>query len=43
MEWSSPLLQINFIDNSILFYLEKKDKSIDFKRINNRQDYVDDL
>ena len=36
MEWSSPLLQINFIDNSILFYLEKKDKSIDFKRINNR-------
>ena len=41
--WASPLLQTNFIESSIQVYLEKKDKLIDFKKIGNRQDFVEEL
>ena len=35
-EWSNPSLQINFIENSIHYYVEKKDKIIQFNKTERR-------
>jgi len=36
MDWVNPSLQINFIENTIAFYLEKKEKSIQFLKTARR-------
>ena len=36
IEWSNPSLQLNFIENSIQFYIEKKEKSINFQKTERR-------
>lgn len=34
--WASPLLQLSFIENSIIAYIDKKEKSIFFSKANDR-------
>jgi hypothetical protein len=42
--WASPILQLSFIENSIQFYIEKKEKSIYFMKAGERrQEVIDDL
>jgi hypothetical protein len=43
LEWANPSLQINFIDNTITSFLEKKDKTIQFTKATRRQEIVDEL
>lgn len=43
LEWVNPALQINFIDNTITSFLEKKDKILSFTKATRRQEYVDEL
>ena len=43
-KWSSKLLQINFIENVIQAYTEKKDKSINFLKLGGRrQENIEEL
>lgn len=45
VQWASPLLQLSFIENSIQFYIEKKEKSIYFNKAGERgrQELIDEL
>jgi hypothetical protein len=36
IEWANPELQLNFIENSIQLYIEKKEKSITFAKTERR-------
>ena len=42
-EWSNSALQLNFIENSIQFYLDKKDKSINFQKTERRYEQIDEI
>ena len=42
-EWSNCALQLNFIENSIQFYLDKKDKSINFQKTERRYEQIDEI
>jgi hypothetical protein len=40
--WANPALQLNFIENTIQFYIDKKEKSIQFKT-DRRQELVEEI
>lgn len=43
-QWANPLLQLSFIENSIQFYIEKKEKSINFSKAGERrQEVIEEL
>lgn len=43
-QWASPLLQLSFIENSISYYIEKKEKSINFNKAGERrQEFIEEL
>mmetsp|Transcript_9013 Transcript_9013/g.8415 ORF Transcript_9013/g.8415 Transcript_9013/m.8415 type:complete len:239 (+) Transcript_9013:48-764(+) len=42
-EWAQPSLQLNFIENCVQTYLEKKDKTINFLKLPQRQEVIEEL
>lgn len=42
-KWVSPALQLNFIENCIQVYLEKKDKTINFLKTSKRQETIEEI
>lgn len=42
-EWENPTLQLNFIENTIQIYIEKKDKAIPFTKTERKQELIDEI
>ena len=42
-DWANPALHLNFLENSILIYTQKIDKSINFGKTERRQELLEEL
>ena len=42
-KWQNIKLQLNFIENTINYYTEKKDKSIGFSKLSNKHELVSEI
>jgi hypothetical protein len=42
-KWVNPHLQVNFIENCINVFIEKKDKSINFAKLPKKQESIEEL
>ena len=43
MEWQSPLLQIQFLEHSVNLFIEKKDKSLGYGTLLDRQEIIEEF